>query len=118
MKLIGKVVSGLGKGKQFMAMTEYKTQFIKKLGFTPFEGTLNIEIDQELSLTEPFTTIEGFREFGKIKCHKAKLNSKDVILIVPEKTRHSRKIIEIISSIELRRALNLNDGTEVEIEVL
>jgi len=122
MIITGKVITGLGQGKQFMSMPEYKQQFQEKLGFTPFEGTLNIEIEKELILGKPFTVISGFtkgeKEFGSIGCFNGKLNKTPVIIISPEKSQHMPNIIEVIAKQELRKSLHLKDGDEVEIEVL
>jgi riboflavin kinase, archaea type len=122
----GKVTSGIGQGKQFMSIPEYLEQFQNKLGFSPFAGTLNIEIAKQLVLDKPFTTINGFeksdKKFGYIKCFRAKIISntkqENVIIIAPEKTQHSNNIVEIIHEKNLRESLHLNDGNRVKLEVL
>jgi len=41
----GTVFSGLGEGAYYMSLDGYKEQFVKKLGFSPYPGTLNIRLD-------------------------------------------------------------------------
>ena len=43
----GKVQSGMGEGGYYICQNQYLTQFREKLGFSPFEGTLNVQIDPE-----------------------------------------------------------------------
>ena len=47
MTIHGNVVSGMGEGGYYICQDGYKSQFQSKLGFTPFEGTLNIQVDPE-----------------------------------------------------------------------
>ncbi|MBW2977933.1 CTP-dependent riboflavin kinase [Candidatus Woesearchaeota archaeon] len=124
--LKGILVKGLGKAGYFIKKQGYKNSFIELLGYTPWPGTLNIK------LTLPFTTdvldkikpiiIEGFKEkdktFGKIKCYPC-IISEDIKthLIIPEKTKYDKNIIEIISPIYLRKALNITDDDKIIIEL-
>ena len=47
----GRVVGGLGQGQYYISRKGYRHQFIQKLGFVPFPGTLNIKLD------EPFNPV-------------------------------------------------------------
>ena len=44
----GTIVSGIGEGKYYTERSGYVEQFKNKLGFVPFPGTLNVEIEQNL----------------------------------------------------------------------
>ena len=123
--LKGKIVSGLGKGKYFMELRQYVEQFEQKLGIKPYPGTLNVKIDlsklkEFLSDLEPII-IHGFstdeRKFGDVNAYKIKINKINAALIIPEKTRHSKDIIEIIAKERLRDKLNLKDNDEICIEI-
>ncbi|MEM2577176.1 MAG: DUF120 domain-containing protein, partial [Candidatus Bathyarchaeia archaeon] len=80
-KLEGKVFSGLGEGAYYISQPEYKKQFIEKLGFNPYPGTLNVKIEEcylrkvFLLKCYPSIIIEGFsngkRSFGSVNCYKA-----------------------------------------------
>jgi riboflavin kinase len=82
----GTVFSGLGEGAYYVTQKGYKDQFIEKLGFDPFPGTLNLRVRSEnqvevrLLEASPFILIEGFkdgaRSFGPAKCFLGKINDK------------------------------------------
>ena len=46
----GKVSSGLQKAGQFMEKEVYKKQYLDKLGFIPYHGTLNIKLSNNITL--------------------------------------------------------------------
>ena len=41
----GRIVSGIGEGRYYTEQKGYVSQFKEKLGFTPYPGTLNVEIE-------------------------------------------------------------------------
>ncbi len=126
LKLRGKVVSGVGEARYFMALEGYKRRFREKFGFEPFEGTLNVELDGEA--LEKFNvlkdkegiSIDGFVEKGKkfasVECFPAKINGAESLVILPEKTRYEDQA-EIAAEEKLRKRLGLEDGDEVEVLV-
>ncbi|MBN1235913.1 MAG: CTP-dependent riboflavin kinase [Methanotrichaceae archaeon] len=118
----GKILSGLGQGQYFISREGYSRQFMKKLGFVPFPGTLNVLLD------EPFPAgasqaikIEGFQEggksFGKCKCYRIKLNGIEAAVVRPEKSRYPAELIEVIAPVKLR-TLGLEDGDTVKVILL
>ncbi|WP_143701321.1 DUF120 domain-containing protein [Vulcanisaeta thermophila] len=126
-RLVGRVTSGLGEGSFYMSLEGYVKQFIEKLGFKPYPGTLNVALKPEyikyrlyLDLL-PGIYIQGFsngsRTYGGVKCFRATINGLPGAVLVIERTHHSPNIIEVISQYKLRDALNLKDGDEVEILV-
>jgi riboflavin kinase len=44
MKIRGRIVEGLGVGRDFTCIQWVKAQFISKLAIDPYPGTLNLEI--------------------------------------------------------------------------
>ncbi len=129
-ELAGEVTSGLGEGKYYMSIDEYRRQFKEKLGFEPYPGTLNVKLYPEyiknrLLLSKlPGIIIEGFekngRKFGNVKCFKAIVEGAENVpcaVLIIEKTHHGPEIIEIIAPIKLRELLNLNDGSPIKIRV-
>ena len=46
LELNGSVISGLGEGAYYMALSGYTKQFKVKIGYIPFPGTLNIKLNQ------------------------------------------------------------------------
>ena len=126
MRIKGTIVSGTGEGRHYLVKEEYKTQCEKNLGFAPFPGTLNIRIDRED--IKKFRTLKkqegillhGFKKnskvFGNVKCFKAVLNERKIMVVIPEKSSYT-DVMEIISDKNLRKELNLKDGDAVEVEV-
>nr|WP_083805463.1 DUF120 domain-containing protein [Vulcanisaeta moutnovskia] len=126
-RLVGNVVSGLGEGSFYMSLDGYVKQFIEKLGFKPYPGTLNIRLKPEyikyrLYLDAlPGIYIEGFsngvRTYGSVKCFKASIHGLPGAILLIERTHHGLDTIEIISPYRLRYELGLKDGDEVEVLV-
>ena len=124
--LHGVVASGLGEGGYYICQPEYKKQFESKLGFTPFEGTLNVVIDKEdvgkidLIHGAPGHHIAGFtangRTFGNVIAYKAKIRNIDCAIVLPERS-HYTETLEIICAYNLRKTLILDDGDHVDLRI-
>ncbi len=122
--LSGKVVSGIGEGKYYLSFLQYREQFRQKLGFLPYLGTLNLEVEEEkirdfLSTLTPIHVL-GFetkeRTFGGLTCYKVMLNNNiPVSLIVPDRTVHPKNQIEIVAKDFLRKKIGLKDGAIVRV---
>jgi len=122
----GKVVSGVGEARYFLALKGYKKRFRETFGFEPFEGTLNVRLREEnlkkyKDLKErDGILIEGFVEkgkrFGYVECFPSKINGVDSLLIMPERSRYDEQA-EIVAENKLRDELDLEDGDEVSIVV-
>ena len=128
--LSGKLVSGLGEGAYYMSLKGYTKQFIKKIGYIPYPGTLNIRLDNKKfsqminQLDEDFISIkiDSFsdknRTYGWVKCYDAKLNtSYDCKLIRLERTHHDSSMIEFISKHNLRKTGKLKTGSKIKIKI-
>jgi riboflavin kinase len=117
----GKVASGLGLGQYFLTREGYSRQFVEKLGFVPFPGTLNVQLEEPFPAELPAIRIEGFAEegksFGECKCYRIKLNGIEAAVVRPEKSRYPLELIEVIAPVKLR-ALGLEDGDPVEVILL
>ena len=126
MKIKGTVTSGKGNGRNYLLEEEYLQQCKRKLGFIPYPGTLNIKIDERDmkkfgKLKQGHAIIlHGFKKnskvFGSVKCFRAMLMGKDVVIVVPEKSFYT-DIMEIISDKNLRNELTLKDGDCVEVNI-
>jgi len=120
----GKIVSGIGEGRYYTEQSGYAEQFKKKLGFVPFPGTLNVEIeyveknklrflkDSKAIIINEFKTKN--RTFGSVRCFKAEINGIEGAIVLPLRTHYSN-ILEFISQYYLRKKLNLKDNDCVEI---
>ena len=124
--IAGRVTSGLGEGAFYMRQKGYREQFRKKLGFEPYEGTLNLKVSGAdlsklmLLVGEKGIPIEGFeaagRTFGGAKVFRAKAKGVECAVILPIRTHHT-DILEVISKELLRNRLGIADGDTVALDV-
>jgi riboflavin kinase len=106
----------------------YRRQFIEKLGFDPFPGTLNIKLSSKADCqtrkeleTYPAILIEGFgnehRSFGPLRCYKAVINGQvQGALMIIQRTHYDSSVVELIAPVKLREELNLKEGDKVVVE--
>jgi riboflavin kinase len=130
-EILGVVFSGLGEAAYYVSLEGYKKQFVSKLGFEPFPGTLNIrlestvdrEVRRQLSLGDGSVKIDGFRDgkrtFGGALCFRAKINGKlPAAVIILERTIYDENVLELIAPVSIRKSLKLKDGSNVRVRVL
>ena len=125
----GTVFSGLGEGAYYVTREPYRRQFIEKLGFDPFPGTLNLKMNSEYDAKMrkeleiyPGIPIGGFknkdRTYGPVKCFHAMVNNKEKgAVILALRTHYGSSVMEVIAPSCLRERLNLKDGHKVRVEV-
>lgn len=128
--LEGVLFSGLGEGAYYVKKEGYRKQFMEKLGFDPYPGTLNIKLTTDYDLkvlseleTYPAVVLEGFKDefrtFGPVKCYPAIINNKAKGAVIYAMRRHyGSSVLEIVAPSYLRRQLNLKDGNKIKIEIL
>lgn len=126
----GTLFSGLGEGAYYISKDGYRKQFLEKLGFDPYPGTLNLKLTTEYDVKTrieleayPAIELEGFenedRSFGGAKCYPALINNKvKGAVLTAMRTHYDSSVIEIIASVYLRGSLRLKDGQKVKVEVL
>jgi riboflavin kinase len=128
--LEGTVFTGLGEGAYYISKEHYRKQFIEKLGFDPYPGTLNLKLTTDYDLKTraeleayPAIEIQGFknedRTFGLVKCYPATIDNKvKGALISALRSHYDASVVEVIAPVCLRKHLNLKDGHKVKIEIL
>jgi len=119
-RLRGKVASGLGEGRYYISREGYRRQFSEKLGFDPSPGTLNLKLDEPFTIEDSDSIeIEGFsdegRSFGGCRCLPAEVGGVRGAVVRPERTGYPPDLLELIAPVNLREALGLSDGDEVEV---
>jgi len=135
--LVGTVTSGMGEGRHYISLSGYMEQFEERLGYAPFAGTLNLDLDPEsvraragLAGFEPIT-IEGWegedRTYGPAFCYPATIKTdagegagdryEPAHVITPERTHHDEDQLEVIAPEKLRDVLDLVDGDRLTVRV-
>ncbi|WP_435100328.1 DUF120 domain-containing protein [Halarchaeum sp. P4] len=132
LELRGSVTGGMGEGRHYISLPGYKRQFEERLGYEPFPGTLNVELDErsrrERSAMESFEGVpideweDEERTYGSATCYPAVLEAdgetyEPVHVIVPDRTHHDETQVELIAADKLRDELDLSDGDEVTVHV-
>ncbi|MGQ4557642.1 DUF120 domain-containing protein [Halobellus sp. GM3] len=133
LELTGRVTSGLGKGSEFVTLDGYQDQFIDKLEYEPFPGTFNIRLTEssakKRSALSEFSNISIERwersgnSFGPVSCYSAIVYTSsgtyyhEVHVVVPDRTEHSVRELELLAPVSLREHLGTNDGDWVMISI-
>ena len=120
----GTVFTGLKEGAYYVSMKGYAEHFARSLGFVPFPGTLNLRLTSEAMIEQrrrldvlKGVVIPGFsdgkRSYGSVKCFRARVAEKHPgAVLAIERTHHDSSVLEVISPVNLRRSLGLEDGDE------
>jgi len=128
--LEGTVFTGLGEGAYYISREQYRKQFMEKLGFDPYPGTLNLKLTTDYDVKArselegyPAIEVEGFRDedrtFGHVKCYPAIIENKvKGALILALRSHYDASVLEIIAPVFLRKHLRLKDGHKMKVEVL
>lgn len=123
----GEVESGMGEGEYYISLDGYMRQFREKLGYEPFPGTLNIQLDDESTRARSaLKNLDGIeieeweteeRTFGGATCYPADIEGVDGHIIYPHRTHYPEEMLEVIAPIKLRDELELEDEDEIKVEV-
>ena len=128
--LEGVLFTGLGEGAYYVTRDGYRRQFIEKLGFDPYPGTLNLKLTSEYDMktrseleTYPGIELESFKDesrtFGSVMCYPAIINNRvKGALVCALRSHYDSSVMEIIAASFLRGKLKLKDGNKVKVEVL
>ncbi len=115
----GRIVTGTGEATFFTQLDWVREQCAQKLGFTPFPGTLNIDISlQNITNMETFLTDKVVElqspdpKFCSALIVPANLEGIPAAILFPaEETRvHGRNILEILAPVSVRKILQKKDG--------
>lgn len=125
--IFGKAIKGLKESNSFMEVPWVKEQFVSKLGFTPYPGTFNLEIEDGDSLMrwrdakkrEGIGIMPQENGFCSARCYRVVVADKiEGAIVVPEVSEYPDSKIEIIAPISIRGELALTDGDLVKVEVV
>ena len=120
--ITGRIVSGVKKGAFFTQLDWVQEQCQKKLGFKPYPGTLNLEIEEEkIPIVEALRQGEGIElippdtDFCSGHVYPVSVMGVSGAIVAPAEdvSVHGKNIIEIIAPISLKEALDVKDGDEI-----
>ncbi|MCU4925443.1 CTP-dependent riboflavin kinase [Halobacteria archaeon AArc-dxtr1] len=131
--LDGTVTGGMGEGRHYISLSGYQRQFEERLGYEPFPGTLNVDLDAEsvrrrgaISSLDP-VPIDGWeddeRTYGPAVCYPATVETATgetydgAHTIAPDRTHHDEDQLEVIAPHKLRDELDLADDDHITVTV-
>lgn len=122
--LAGTVTTGMGEGKYYISMRNYKEPLTRLLGGEPYPGTFNLSVSPEereifLSTIKP-VRIEGFstpeRTYGAVECYPVSVAGRKCAIILPTRTTYGADKAELVDTVSLRVILGLKDGDTVHVQ--
>jgi riboflavin kinase len=119
----GTVYSGKGVGKTFVALPWVTAQIEQKLGFSPYQGTLNLRLTgkgknkRKLLTPEKGITITPQADFLPGVAFRASINGFEAAVVLPLVPNYPADVLEVISPLYLRGKLGLGDGKKVTVWV-
>ena len=123
LKLTGTVVSGLGQSASFLCIPWVSGQLEEKLNFSPYPGTLNINVHgsriqkvlKRLGKERIVPAEEGFCDaliFGGTIAGRYPCG-----VILPLVPGYPTSILEMVAPVHLKEALGVADGDGIEFEI-
>jgi CTP-dependent riboflavin kinase len=125
-QITGKIVSGAKQGAFFTGLDWVQKQCLKKLGFAPWPGTLNLEIPmdhvaviEELKVKEGMELVSPDSNYCSGYVFPVSIEGISAAIVFPaEDVRtHAKNIVEIISPEMLKESLGVKDGDWVTLAI-
>jgi riboflavin kinase, archaea type len=123
MRIKGKIAKGVGESGSFLGIPWVNRQLCEKLEFQPWNGTLNIVIDdgdaQRLLKEKGKERLVAEQAgFCDALIYRAVLNEKyECGIVLPLVPNYSATLIEIVAPIKIKETLGVEDGDEVVVDI-
>lgn len=123
MRIKGKIARGIGESGTFLGIPWVNKQLCEKMGFQPWEGTLNIVVEdqdaQQLLREKGEERLVAEQPgFCDALIFRALLNEKyECGIVLPLVPNYSATLIEIVAPIKIKETLGVDDGDEVALDV-
>jgi CTP-dependent riboflavin kinase len=123
MRIKGKVVKGMGVSGSFLSIGWVDQQLREKLRFVPFQGTLNVALDdakvqgllKEKCAGRVLSREEGFCDAILIK---GRINEKyECGVLIPLVEKYDERLLEVVAAEHLKQVLHIDDGDEVMLDL-
>lgn len=118
----GIVRDGLGQGRDFTQLDWVRQQVCDKIGFDPYPGTLNLQVENPDTLAafrkQRGIAIDPAPGFCSARCLRAQLAGRIAAAwILPDVPGYPSDVIELIAPVCLRETLGVGTGDVVEVEI-
>lgn len=122
----GKIVSGAAEAAFFTQLDWVKEQCLDKLGFTPYPGTVNIEVSKEdLTTLIRIKKEEGIRlippdpQFCEGRTLRASIKGVEGCVFIPPQdvNIHEPNLVEFMAPVMVKSTLGVDDGDLVTVSV-
>jgi riboflavin kinase len=127
----GRVMSGMGEGAYYMSLEGYRRQFRERLGYEPYPGTLNVQLNDQIYMNarrdlgkHPSIFLEGFsdgtRTYGWVKCYRALINDgvvDNAAVLVLERTHYDDTMLEVIAPESIKQKAGIENGDRIKVQV-
>ena len=126
LELSGRVVTGTGQAANFTELEYAKRQFLTELGIDTWPGTLNIALDDEISLERwrALTNRAGIAirapagNHCDVCSYPAHINQELAgAIVLPQVADYPANKVEVIAPVSLRRHFSLADGDRVSLSL-
>jgi riboflavin kinase, archaea type len=123
MKIKGKIARGIGESGSFLGIPWVNKQLCDKLQFTPWQGTLNIVVDDEdaqrlLKEKGKERLVAEQAGFCDALIFRALLNDTyECGIVLPLVPDYSCTLFEIVAPIKIKETLGVDDGDEVTVDI-
>ncbi len=127
-RLVGRLASGIGRGRAFTGLDWARAQFVDKLGIDPYPGTANVIVDDPdsapawvrlkresaVAIDNPGT---GPNDCDA-KCWPVIVDGRiEGAIVLPLVENYPPAQVEVIAGVGLRDALGIEDGDTVTLVV-
>lgn len=124
MRIRGRLVRGLGEAPAFTQLPWVVEQCQAKLGFTPYPGTVNLEVlPEDLAAWEELKAVPGViieppdAAFCDAVCHRVSIDGRlQGATIRPHVSGYPPTKLELLAQVNVVETLGLELGQEVAIE--
>ena len=127
MELTGRVVTGTGQAANFTELEYAKRQFLAELGIDTWPGTLNVELDDELSRARwrALQSSDGIDisapdgNHCDARSYPVHINEELTgAIVLPQVDGYPADKVEVIAPLSLRRHFSLTDGDRINLNSL
>jgi CTP-dependent riboflavin kinase len=127
-QLAGRLTTGIGQGKHFTTLIWVRQQFMDKLGFDPFPGTINLIVgdSESMEVWNRLKATPGVRINNPsdgphdcdARCYPVSIEGQiDGAIVLPEVEGYSPAQVEVIAKNGVREVLRVEDGDSLRLQI-